>query len=122
MSLQLYRFVSKRMEKADMKLKLLSFAGGVAAGYMVNELWEDFGLFGYGVCRIPLDGHCIGDDDLVILGIGVAIAVYGYMRFRMAMWFGLGWIVGQLVNKAVEIMTAGPVTKTSTAGTETRGF
>ena len=73
---------------------------GFVAGYVAGYLWEQYKLFGYGKSLFEITkGHYIGQDDAVLVTIGVAI------YFMDGKNFGIGFILAQVVDKVVEILT-----------------
>jgi hypothetical protein len=85
--------------------KILALGGGFLAGTIANNLWEINRWYGYGVRAIPLNNKAFGVDDVILIIIGLAIGAYGYFAKQpLALWFGIGWVIAQLADKAMELM------------------
>jgi hypothetical protein len=85
-----------------MKYEIISLGGGFLAGYVANKLWESAKLFGYGVKAIGLTAtKSLGVDDLILIAIGALLALFGYWKNRLLMWFGAGWILAQAIQKTL---------------------
>lgn len=107
------RSPQKRMQALDTSLDLLT---GVAAGILLNDIWEMGKLPGYfqntGVALVAQDGRMIniGWDDVTQFGIGFILMIlpmFGIFRREVVSVslssVGVGIMVATLVTKAGEV-------------------
>ena len=95
------------VEKTLKTKKVRNIVIGFVAGYVANYIWEEYKLFGYGQTVFKISdeevmGKYIGQDDLILVGIGVALYYFGYKNYA------IGWILAQIVAKAIEMNTPIP--------------
>ena len=87
--------------------KVRNIVIGFVAGYVANWVWQEYKLFGYGQTVFKISdeevlGKYVGQDDLILVGIGVGLYYFGYKNIA------IGWIAAQVVAKAIEMNTPIP--------------
>lgn len=86
----------------NVKDAILGMIVGFVLGYVTNAAWFPLIKIGTDVrISISKEGHYIQLCDVLLYSIGVGLSVYGFLKKKILMWMGFGWLIAQYVRSPI---------------------